>query len=157
MEAEGDGWIGTPPVSPFWRAAGRAPPRKKRFRVCEEALRARRHQPKSIFQLVGNGQVGAGSVRGMPHLARLRAHGFAVWPFHAATDRTAIEIYPSLLGKIAPHHHSRAFANVHERDAEVSARVMWEHRESFAQLQAASDPVTLLEGDVWTPPGFWTA
>ena len=28
---------------------------------------------------------------------------------------------------------------------------MWEHRDSFATLRAATDPVTLIEGDVWMP------
>ena len=52
---------------------------------------------KSIFQLVGNGQVGAGSVLGMPLLTRLRERGFSVWPFDASAGRTAFEIYPSRL------------------------------------------------------------
>ena len=58
---------------------------------------------KSVFQLVGNGQVGRGSVRGMPHLARLRAEGFAIWPFDGASDRLVVEIYPSLLRRRFPH------------------------------------------------------
>ena len=28
---------------------------------------------------------------------------------------------------------------------------MWEHRATFAKLEAATDAVTLIEGDVWLP------
>ena len=101
---------------------------------------------------IGNGQVGAGSVRGMPFLTRLRAAGFAIWPFDPPSDRTVLEIYPSLLRTIMPHD-VHEFDNEHERDAVCSAAAMWYHRESFADLTVANDPVTLLEGDVWTPPG----
>jgi hypothetical protein len=143
---DGEQWLSSPPVPPFWRDRCGVPV-ERRFRRCEDALRP----AKSIFQLVGNGQVGAGSVRGMPHLARLRAAGFAIWPFDGATDRTVMEIYPSLMRKVAPRHDRDEFRNEHERDAVVSARVLWDHRETVAALRAATDPVTLIEGDVWTP------
>ena len=150
-EREGEHWLGPPPVPPFWSARCLVP-REKRFRLCEERLlETAPPAPKSIFQLVGVGMVGPGSVRGMPHLARLRQSGLAIWPFHHATDRTVVEIYPSLLRKLAPHHAVGPFANEHERDAVVSARVMWDHRDSFATLPAATDPMALIEGDVWTP------
>ena len=145
-EQHGEQWLASPPTPPFWRDRCSVPV-EKQFRRCEEALRP----AKSIFQLVGNGQVGAGSVRGMPHLARLRAAGFAIWPFDQAIDRTVIEVYPSLMRKLAPHHDVGPFVNEHERDAVVSGRVIWEHRESVAALSAATDPTTLLEGDVWIP------
>jgi len=149
--SEGERWLGSPAIAPFWRDKC-AVPREQRFRRCEEQLLASGPaQPKSIFQLVGVGMVGPGSVRGMPHLPRLRDSGFGIWPFDDAGERTVIEIYPSLLRKLAPHHDAAPFANEHERDAVVSARVMWEHRTSFATLAAATDPVTLIEGDVWTP------
>ena len=90
----GETWLA--PTPPFWRDRCGVPP-ERRFRRCEDRLRAAGFPAKSIFQLVGNGQVGAGSVRGMPLLARLRAAGFAIWPFAGAGDRTAVEIYPSRL------------------------------------------------------------
>ena len=62
-----------------------------------------------------------------------------------------MEIYPSLMRKLAPHHDVGPFTNEHERDAVVSARVIWEHREVIAALRAATDPTTLIEGDVWMP------
>jgi hypothetical protein len=150
VEREGERWLGPPPVPPFWNDRLVIPP-EQQFRCCEQRLlETGPSKPKSIFQLVGNGQVGAGSVRGMPHLGRLRRDGFAIWPFDDSNDRTVFEIYPSLLRKIAPHHDVD-LANEHERDAVVSARVIWEHRESFAALQAATDAVTRIEGDVWIP------
>ena len=144
------------PTPPFWRERCNVPP-ERRFRRCEVELRAAGAPAKSIFQLVGNGQVGAGSVRGMPLLARLRAQGFAIWPFDAASDRTAFEIYPSLLRQIghavpiSSHVRAAMCQDVNARDAVESACVMWEHRESFAVLPATTDPVTLIEGDVWSP------
>jgi hypothetical protein len=147
---DGEQWLASPPAPPFWRTHCKVPV-EQRFRRCEEALRQTGFAAKSIFQLVGNGQVGAGSVRGMPHLARLRGGGFAIWPFDDATDHTVIEIYPSLMRRLAPHHDVGPFRNEHERDAVVSARVIWDQRETVAALNAATDPTTLIEGDVWIP------
>jgi hypothetical protein len=62
-----------------------------------------------------------------------------------------MEVYPSMMRRRAPHHDV-GFENEHERDAVVSARVLWDHRETVAALEAATDPITLIEGDVWTPP-----
>jgi len=148
-ERDGEHWL--EPSKPFWRDR-RTVPAERRFRACEVRLHDAGYAAKSIFQLVGNGQVGAGSVRGMPFLTRLRAAGFAIWPFDPPSDRTVLEIYPSLLRTIMPHD-VHEFDNEHERDAVLSAAVMWAHRESFADLEAADDPVTKLEGDVWMPPG----
>jgi len=141
---DGDGWLA--PTSPFWRDRCGVP-RHQRFRTCEE----RYPRAKSIFQLVGNGQVGAGSVRGMPLLARLREAGFAFWPFDDPNGRTVLEIYPTLLRRHSPHHDDGPWRNDHERDAVVSARVMWSYRETVAVLRAATDPTTRLEGDIWVP------
>jgi hypothetical protein len=138
----GEQWL--VPTTPFWRARCDVAA-DRRFRRCEE----RYPTAKSIFQLVGNGQVGAGSVRGMPLLAELRAAGIAIWPFDAPSDRTAFEIYPSALRKLVPD--AGPFENEHERDAVCSALVMWRYRETVATLRAATDPTTRLEGDIWAP------
>jgi hypothetical protein len=140
-ERDGETWLA--PTPPFWRERCTVP-RRQRFRRCEEGIGA-----KSIFQCVGNGQVGPGSVRGMPLLARLRDGGFSIWPFDAASERTAIEIYPTMLRKHVPDAGS--FASNDERDAVCSALVMWRERETIAAMGAAIDPVTRLEGDVWLP------
>jgi hypothetical protein len=149
-ERDGEQWL--EPAAPFWRER-RTVPAERRFRACEVRLHDAGFAAKSIFQLVGNGQVGAGSVRGMPYLTRLRDAGFAIWPFDPPGDRTVLEIYPSLLRAIMPHDELE-FENEHERDAVLSAAAMWYHRDSFAELRAADDDVTMLEGDVWTPPGL---
>jgi hypothetical protein len=143
---DGEHWLR--PTAPFWRDRC-ALPRDQRFRRCE----LRYPRAKSIFQLVGNGQVGAGSVRGMPLLAELRAAGVAIWPFDAPAERTVFEVYPSALRGLAPD--AGPFTSNDERDAVCSALVIWAARETVAALNAATDPTTRLEGDVWapTPPG----
>jgi hypothetical protein len=137
--SDGEQWL--QPTPPFWRARCELP-RELRFRRCEETLRT----AKSVFQLVGNGQVGAGSVRGMPMLTRLRDAGFAIWPFDDASERTAVEIYPRILR--AHVTGLGPFTTDDERDAVCSAHAMWMHRTKLQQLRATDDPVTQLEGCV---------
>jgi hypothetical protein len=144
----GETWLR--PTPPFWKEACPLPV-EQRYRRCEERLHSDGHQPKSVFSLVGAGQVGPGSVRGMPHLARLSANGVAICPFDNASDRLAIEIYPSLLRKLFPELAGGQHPTKDAADARVSARVMALRSETFSELTAATDPVTLLEGDVWWP------
>jgi hypothetical protein len=141
---DGEQWLA--PTAPFWRHRCDLTI-DKRFRQCERRFPT----AKSVFQLVGAGQVGAGSVRGMPLLAELRHAGFAIWPFDEPTDRTAVEIYPSLLRKLRPDLDVGPWKCNDERDAVVSARVMYEHRAEFARLRASTDPTVLLEGEIWSP------
>jgi hypothetical protein len=141
---EGETWLR--PVPPFWRDRCEIPT-ERRFRACERKL----PPAKSIFQLVGNGQVGAGSVRGMPLIAQLRAEGFAIWPFDTPDERTALEIYPSRLRRLMRHDQDRRYGSAHERDAVESVRVMWDRRDLFATLTATTDPTTRIEGDIWMP------
>ena len=139
---DGERWLA--PTPPFWRDRCGVPP-ERRFRRCE----LRYPTAKSIFQLVGNGQVGAGSVRGMPLLAEMRANDVAIWPFDAPAERTAFEIYPAALRPLA--RDAPPFRSNDERDAVCSALVMWDRRETVAALRAATVPTTRLEGDVWAP------
>ncbi len=141
-----DAWLSPNPSPPFWNERNDVPI-EQRFRRCEK----RYPHAKSVFQLVGAGMVGPGSVRGMPHLARLRASGFAVWPFDDPGDRTVVEIYPTVLRKHSPHHDVGPWISDDQRDAVVSARVMWDARETVAALSAATDPTIRLEGDIWAP------
>ncbi|GIU89371.1 MAG: hypothetical protein KatS3mg010_0470 [Acidimicrobiia bacterium] len=115
-------------------------------------MRALGFPAKSVFQCVGAGQVGPGSVRGMPLLAVLAERGFAIWPFDSAGTRTAIEIYPTLLRARAPDVDGD-FDDPNERDAVVSAQVMWRHRGELGNLRATADPTVRLEGDTWVPGG----
>jgi hypothetical protein len=157
--------------NPFWgRPATRctvAP--ADRYRGSEERLRARRRQPKSVFQIAGAGAVGPGSLRGMPWLAWLRARGVAIWPFDPAGALTALEVYPSLFAKVATNdgdgriahlatvpttvlgasERAAAVASDDAFDAVVSALAMWERRDELLALQPASDATTALEGAIW--------
>jgi hypothetical protein len=148
--AGADEWLRDCPT-PFFGRKGTTRPRVELFRRCDAQLRA-----KSVFQIAGAGHVGTGSLRGMPLLRVLREAGFAIWPFDDAGDRTIIEIYPSRLRDIRhsvnlPRRLRAMFVNDNTRDAVESACVMWEHRASFAELTAATDPVTRIEGEVWMP------
>jgi len=160
---------------PFW---GRGPrprppvdPARPGFRVTEEAARVDGLAPRSTFQVGGAGAVGTGSLRGMPHLARLRAAGFAVWPFDDAGHATAVEIYPRVhTGPVVKRSSParRAVADADPRipadlrddvaatedafDAALSALDMAGHLDELAALRAApaSSPEAL-EGAIWRP------
>lgn len=173
-DREGEVWLAecTPP---FWGRPGRRRPEMvQHFRRTEQGISVRGIRPKSVFQIGGIGAVGTGSVRGMPHLSRLRAGGFSIWPFHPPSPWTVIEIYPRTL--TGPVHKSN---EVHRSvyldaakwpiaapcaqsivgsddafDAAFSALVMHGYRNDLANLRQATDPLTLLEGDVWSPPNI---
>jgi Protein of unknown function (DUF429) len=129
-------------------------------------------RPKSTFQVGGAGSVGTGSIRGFPVLARLRAAGFAVWPFDTpAVPPVVVEIYPrALTGAVvksnaAARHaylaqlqpelpgalHDLAVASEDAFDAAVSAIVMSRHADELHALPAIDDPTLRREGQVWTP------
>jgi hypothetical protein len=87
--------VACPP--PFWGRAGRRRGEEIQFRETELHLRRTLGvRPTSIFQIGGAGAVGTGSLRGLPLLVRLRAAGFAIWPFDAPRPPTVVEIYPRL-------------------------------------------------------------
>jgi hypothetical protein len=99
MAEREDGWLAGQAPWPFWGRGG-TPKRieleaERAFRTTErDAALQQTTAPKSIFQLVGSGQVGPGSIRGMPILHRLREAGFSVWPFDEARWPLVIELYP---------------------------------------------------------------
>jgi hypothetical protein len=157
---------------PFWGRTTRRPaddPSRPQLRETE-----RRLSTKSAFQIGGAGAVGTGSIRGMPHLLELRAHGFTIWPFdgHAAAP-LAVEIYPRALYPQSPgqprpvkssgpsrRRHlagwfagepllTRAAGSEDAFDAAVSALVMSEHGNALAALPARPDRA--LEGEIWIP------
>jgi Protein of unknown function (DUF429) len=171
IERDGEEWLRacTPP---FWGRAGTRCTADvvDRFRVCETRLREQGRQPKSIFQIAGAGAVGTGSLRGMPWLAWMRARGVAIWPFDAPGSCTALEVYPSLYAKVATNDavgrvahlahfpdsvlgtsvREAAVATDDAFDAVVSALAMWHRRAELLTLRATTDPITLIEGAVWT-------
>lgn len=93
--AEGEAWL-RDCRPPFWGRPGTRRPHDvaRGLRATERITRGT--APKSVFQVGGAGSVGTGSIRGMPMLAALRAAGWAVWPFDAASTHTLVEIWPRL-------------------------------------------------------------
>jgi hypothetical protein len=153
-EREGEGWLAAC-EPPFWGRPGRCRPpdddARPAFRDTEMALPRR---PKSVFQIGGAGAVGTGSIRGMPILRRLRAAGFAVWPFDPPRPPMVVEAWPRLFAldtnrsdpaAIAPFPSADAF------DAAVTARAMAAHAERFTSLAPPPFPHAATEGAVWVP------
>lgn len=170
---EGEAWI-RGPVAPFWGRGGTTRPdlpahvRRTEHDAGERAAR----RPSSVFKLVGADQVGAGSVRGMPALARLAAAGFAVWPFDDPVpgQPVAVEIWPRLLYAapvvksssdaraaylarhapgVADGFVQAAAASDDAFDALTAALAMWDGRAALAALPPARDATERLEGRIW--------
>jgi hypothetical protein len=83
---------------PFWGRPGKTRPHEPSlgFRKAD-----REHGAKPVFQLGGAGSVGTGTLRGMPHLPRLRDAGWAIWPFDEPGKRVVVEMYPRNLYRLA--------------------------------------------------------
>jgi hypothetical protein len=140
VERRGEEWL-RDPAPPFWRT--RKPPfERPELRRTELEVAGPGIRPKSVFQLGGAGQVGTGSLRGMPHLLRL-ADRFAIWPFDAPRLPLVVEIYPRLFapGPEAPNQHAR--------DAGASALAMSAWPSEWASLPL--DGHYTLEGRIWRP------
>ena len=133
VSREAEAWL-CDPEPPFWRE--RKPPGDG-FRRTELECGGR---PKSVFQLVGAGQVGTGSLRGIPFLPQLRER-FAIWPFDEPRLPLLVEIYPRLYAR------DGAYPNEHARDAAVSALAMSRWRSDWRRLP--HDPAYALEGRIW--------
>ena len=91
-------WMNSPEL-PFWTTSedhARLRP-EQLFRRTENDMRLPGVQPKSVFQLVGAGQVGRGSLTGMQALHRLAGAGFRIWPFDPPGLPLAVEIFPRVL------------------------------------------------------------
>lgn len=169
----GEEWLRDSPL-PFWGRAGSKKPtgiehlRKTDKRASDLKKGA---SPKSVFQINGAGAVGTGSIRGMPHVATLRAAGFSIWPFHEVKSPLVVEIYPRLLtgpvNKSDPSARKAllagGFPEIDDRlageaassddafDAAISAVVMAHHMDEISKLTASRDPTELLEGRMWWP------
>jgi hypothetical protein len=168
---QGEGWLAQC-APPFWGRPGHGrPDLPSHLRRAEQQATVAGIGAKSVFQIGGAGSVGTGSLRGMPHLRRLREDGFSIWPFHPAAPHTVMEIYPRLLTgpvhksnrqhrvaylraaqwPIPPPFLERMIESEDAFDAGISALVMDRHAGELACLLPTSDPVALLEGDVWRP------
>jgi hypothetical protein len=169
---EGEQWLADC-NPPFWGRKDRhRPDLPEHFRRAEQDISVGGIRPKSVFQIGGPGTVGTGTIRGMPHLRQLHDAGYSIWPFHPPSPWTAVEIYPRLLTgpvhKSDREHRSRYLGEANRPiaapfarsvvdsedafDAAFSALAMHDHRTYLADLGQTTDPVTLLEGDVWRPP-----
>lgn len=171
--SEGETWLAEC-APPFWGRTGRPRPElPEHFRKTEAALPAiGGTRAKSTFQVGGAGSVGTGSVRGFPVLARLRAVGFRIWPFHDEPRLpVVVEIYPRVFtGPVVKSHPEtrRAYLDEHAPeldeqfrvsatasedafDALLAARAMSRHADELAGLPAVDDPCARLEGAIWAP------
>jgi hypothetical protein len=161
-------WMNRPEL-PFWitgEAHARVGPGQS-LRRTEQEVRVPGVQPKSVFQLVGAGQVGRGSLYGMGALHRLASAGFRIWPFEASGLPLVVEIFPRVLTgpvrKNSPSERERYLGTVPMRpdlgrsaagsedafDAAVSALVMAARVEELRTLPDA--PGYELEGKIWQP------
>jgi hypothetical protein len=161
-------WLNTP-EPPFWTtgAAHRLVAPQQELRRTAREVHVPGVQPKSVFQLVGAGQVGRGSRYGMQALHRLAASGFQVWPFDAPALPLLVEIFPRLLtgavtkssqrdrerylAALAMPSELRRLAATSEDafDAAVSALVMAASVEELLGLR--HEPDYALEGKIWQP------
>ena len=167
---EAEAWL-RDPQPPFWRT--RRPVGQVAFRRTELECSGR---PKSVFQLVGAGQVGTGSLRGIPFLPLLRER-FAIWPFDSPRLPLLVEIYPRLYlhhgvstGRFrrthgqsprvltvgtasgaSPRLHLATvdgeYPNEHARDAAAAALAMSRWPGDWSRLPR--DPAYALEGRIW--------
>ena len=91
-------WMNRPEL-PFWttgEAHARLAP-EQMLRRTEQEVRVPGVRPKSLFQLVGAGQVGRGSLYGMAALHQLAGAGFRIWPFDPSGLPRVVEIFPRVL------------------------------------------------------------
>ena len=169
VKQEGERWLKCCP-HPFWGKEGTTKPRScQLFRETEQVVRTVA-DPKSTFQIAGGGQVGTGSIRGMPFLTQLRDSGIAVWPFDERKQGQpmVVEIYPRLFtGKVNKSDRSECGRYLEDRhaDMEPTLRDRAENREdafdaAISALRLASaweaTPQLLtnakLEGQIWHFP-----
>lgn len=169
---EGERWLADC-APPFWGRPGRRrPDLPEHLRRTERGAIMGAIAAKSTFQIGGTGTVGTGSIRGMPHLRQLGQAGFSIWPFDPPSRFLVVEIYPRLLTgpvikssgvhreryldssrwPVGPASATSIVDSEDAFDAAISALVMHDHSTDLAALRQATDPVLLLEGDLWRPP-----
>lgn len=135
------------------------------FRRTEHSVRKSGFAPKSIFQIGGAGSVGSGSIRGMPMLHELHAHGARIWPFDPPGWPRVLEIYPRMLtgavvksnaaarqAYLAAHYPGLPpIATEDAFDAAVSALQMLAHHADLETLPEEADGGLRREGRIWYP------
>jgi hypothetical protein len=158
-EATAERWLRDCPP-PFWGRRGRRRGGEVQRRKTEREVAP---AARPVFQIGGAGAVGTGSLRGFPLLRRLRAEGFAIWPFEPPRLPVAVEIFPRLLtGPVVKSRRSARETYLESRgwppeasasedvfDAAVSALVMASHQRELAALPEVTDAVYRREGRIW--------
>ncbi|MBV8693502.1 MAG: DUF429 domain-containing protein [Actinobacteria bacterium] len=162
---EGEAWL-RECAPPFWGRPGRARPEQQHLRDCERATAGFAGvSPKSTFQIGGAGSVGTASLRGMPLLTRLRAAGFAIWPFDDPGWPMVLEVWPRLFtGPVVKSNADARAAYARDRglpaevavtedafDAAVAALGMWAARHELGCLPRRGVGIARREGWIWTP------
>jgi hypothetical protein len=170
---EGHQWLADC-APPFWGRRGH-----RRVDVAEPLRATERDippvggvRPKSTFQIGGAGSVGTGAVRGFPSLARLRAGGFRIWPFHDGPSLpVVVEIYPRLctgpvvksdtadrrahcataLTDVDAALLEHAFVSDDAFDALCAVVVMARHADDLRALPTLVDDRRRVEGEIWRP------
>jgi len=143
-EAHGEEWLRSP-QPPFWRER-RPELEGPAFRRTELELARPGVRPKSVFQLGGAGNVGTGSLRGMPFLLRL-GERFAIWPFDEARLPLVVEVYPRLHLADGWQRRLPPMPNEHARDAAATALAMSSWRGDWTRLPVGDQ----VEGRIWHP------
>jgi hypothetical protein len=173
VTCHGEAWLaGCEP--PFWGRPGRRRPTLElpALRRTDRAVPSTSGiVPKSVFQVGGAGAVGTGSIRGMPLLRRLHAHGAAIWPFTTGGTPILVEIYPRLLTgpvhksqrsarsdllaarypDLGSGHRELAVASEDAFDAAVSALVMIDYGADLTTLPTEANSILRMEGRIWHP------
>jgi hypothetical protein len=169
---QGETWLDKCP-QPFWGRKGTRMPRDLEvLRWTErQVAELKELQPSSTFKIGGAGQVGTGTIRGMPFLEKLRLAGWRIAPFDPPGFPMAVEIYPRLFAddvvktsplacleyltfkfpKLDPLIARLAASSEDAFDAAISALVMDEHRDDLLHLRPSAIASERLEGRIWMP------
>lgn len=154
----------------------------KHFRQTEIAVaKSLQVEPASLFDIGGEGSVGALALKGMPMLAELQSVGAAIWPMDApqlADGLTCVEIFPrSVWTSLYPGESPRSKKNTMRRwnfiadrredGVSIPARyakeiaaderafdallTAWALRQYAGTLGSVADETAAVEGRIWLP------
>jgi hypothetical protein len=141
-------------LPPFWGRPGRRRPaldgEECHWRLVERSMRPR---PRSVFQIGGAGAVGTASLRGMPVLHRLRAAGFAIWPFDPWVLPVVVEVWPRLaIGRTVKSRAGERAAWLAARDGRLTTTAAVRAGASDDAFDAVAAVLALADRNGWTRP-----
>ncbi len=172
VKEAGEAWM-SEKQDPFFERGSWQDEEREPYRVTERQQKKYGWHPETVFRLIGQKQVGKGSIRGMPWLLRLKAAGFNIWPFDAPELPLLVEIFPRLLyggvnkSSIEERYRyltrnypglrglelCKAAGSDDAFDAATSAFKMWENRSRFTSLPTKVSAQVRIEGWIWDPSG----